>query len=589
MGNQELIIEVIKRYIKSRQSLNSAIMIKGKWGCGKTYFVKKILGQEIKDFLKTEDKRLYYITLNGLSNAKELIDRIQSIIVREAYGYLKNTKDEPEIIEIITGIDSICDEIKLQGWLNVARGVKKKIDNVISKNNIRSSVFIFDDLERCTISLKEVLGFINDLVEHELCKCIIIANEEEITNNEDFIKIKEKFISRTIEFIPNIEAFLASEWQSYRNLPLSNLSNENWKKFIDRNIYQYNLNLRTVQSSLYIANEVYSICIDRLLKNDFFLRQKVLYKLLADIYSIENYYKNGNSKPNSEDESEILGIYKLGDNLNTYLHTFKFIIDIVYDGIYNEEIILNQITYYIDSINMEGKLSPIIELKNFYFMEDDDIQEKLDLIHSNINKLNLNQISDFFNSLIPLLDLGFTYNQLTDFNQVLDLILEKIEINTIKSDYSYELLKCHTILEGEQAEKYTSAMEMVKKVLEDKEKIDNEYINKLLNDVNWTDKLKSDLKQNEYYYRKEKKYLSYFNLEDLLDKIKNSSNKQIVEFRDILYALYRRNYCKDSFTYDDETARSLINMLKSIEVNKKINKLTINYIINDLEESFPKD
>ena len=117
MGNQQLIIDFIKRYIRNKQDLNSAIMIKGKWGCGKTYFVKKILGYELKEFLKAENKRLYYITLNGLSNTKELMERIQSVIVREAYGYFKNSKSESETIEIITGIDEENNilEIELKG------------------------------------------------------------------------------------------------------------------------------------------------------------------------------------------------------------------------------------------------------------------------------------------------------------------------------------------------------------------------------------------------------------------------------------------------------------------------------------------
>lgn len=592
MGNQELIIDYIKRYIRNKQDLNSAIIIKGKWGCGKTYFVKKILGYELKEFLKAENKRLYYITLNGLSNTKELMERIQSVIVREAYGYFKNSKSESETIEIITGIDSIYDEIKLQGWLTVARGVKKKLDKVISKKNISSAVFIFDDLERCTISLKEVLGFINDLVEHELCKCIIIANEEEIAEKEDFVKIKEKFISRTIEFIPNIDVFLNNEWENYKNLPLGNLSYENWEKFVKTNIYQYNLNLRIVQSSLYITNEVYSIFINKSLKEDSRLIQNILYKLITDIYAIENYYKTGKPRPKNEDAGGVLGIYNLENNYDSYLKTFKFIFDIVYDGIYDEEIILDHITYYINSIKIEGKLSPITELKDYYYMEDEDIQEKLDLINSDINELNLTQISELFNFLIPLLDLGFTYNQLTDFNQVVDLILKKMKIynNITKGDYDYnfEILKSHTILKGEQAIKYHSAMKKVREVLEDKEKIDNEYINELLNDDDWINKLESDLKQNEYYYRKQKKYLVYFNLDNLLDKLKKSSNNQIVRFRDILYDLYRRSYCKESFSYDVETVKSLIDMLKSMEINKKINKLTIKYIINDLKKSFPE-
>lgn len=47
--------------------------------------------------------------------------------------------------------------------------------------NLSTFIFIFDDLERCECPLKEVFGFLNELVEHENTKVIIIANEKEIS------------------------------------------------------------------------------------------------------------------------------------------------------------------------------------------------------------------------------------------------------------------------------------------------------------------------------------------------------------------------------------------------------------------------
>lgn len=41
-------------------------------------------------------------------------------------------------------------------------------------------VLIFDDLERCKISIVEILGFINSFIEQDQIKTIIIANEDEI-------------------------------------------------------------------------------------------------------------------------------------------------------------------------------------------------------------------------------------------------------------------------------------------------------------------------------------------------------------------------------------------------------------------------
>lgn len=238
MGNQELITECIKKYIGNNINLDSAIMIKGNWGCGKTYYIKEILNPKLKDFLKKEKKHLCYITLNGLSSTKEFMKRIQSVIIKENYKYSKdNQKSDSEIMEIVTGIDAIYDDLNLQGWINIVLGAKKKIDKIIFEKKINSIVFIFDDVERCHIPLQEVLGIINDLIEHEQCKCVIIANEEEINEKENFLRTKEKFISRTIEFIPDLDSFFENEKKKYVNQPLGKLTDENWERFIKVNIH----------------------------------------------------------------------------------------------------------------------------------------------------------------------------------------------------------------------------------------------------------------------------------------------------------------------------------------------------------------
>ena len=45
----------------------------------------------------------------------------------------------------------------------------------------------------------------------------------------------------------------------------------------------------------------------------------------------------------------------------------------------------------------------------------------------------------------------------------------------------------------------------------------------------------------------------------------------------------------ESFINDIETALELVSKLETITINKKINKLTIKYIIGDLKASFSKD
>lgn len=588
MGNQELIIEYVKRYISNDVGLNTAIMIKGAWGCGKTYFIKEILGPKLKPLLEKKNNHLCYISLNGISSINELMKRIQSIVLKTNFIFKGELSSYD--IDIITGIDSIFDEINLQGLMNIAIGAKKKFEKRIVKNNLNTSVFVFDDLERCALPLKEILGAINDLVEHMKCKCIIVANEAEIDKVQDFTKIKEKFISRTIEFKPDINGFFTSQWEIYKNQPLGMLNNENWNAFMKEKSYSFDINLRTLQSVFSITNEIIEICKNVLSKENESITQHLLNKLINDVYKVEEYYKKGNPRPEINKE-EILGLYNLSDSSNLFFsfEIFNFIFQIVYDGEYNDNIILNHISNYIQNIKTKNILSPITELKNYPLLEDEVIQEKLDQIDSNIKEMSLNQACDLFNILIPLLDLGFQYHRYSDFNQVLDYILNKINIYDSENSLLYSVVENHTFLKNEQYNKFIEATQKVKERLREKSIPKSQNIEVLLASNDWLEKLQNDIKEKEYDYRNEKKYLSYFNQDILLKRLEQCSNNQLSKFRDLLYRMYRRQNCLDSFVNDVESAHLLINRLESINITKKINKATIKYLIGDLKVSFPKE
>ena len=54
-------------------------------------------------------------------------------------------------------------------------------DTIFKKfNDSRKRIFIFDDLERCSLPINEILGYINSLVEHESEKVLIVANQQAI-------------------------------------------------------------------------------------------------------------------------------------------------------------------------------------------------------------------------------------------------------------------------------------------------------------------------------------------------------------------------------------------------------------------------
>jgi hypothetical protein len=48
--------------------------------------------------------------------------------------------------------------------------------------SVKDKVLCFDDLERANINVVDILGYINNFVEHDNIKTIIICNEKEISN-----------------------------------------------------------------------------------------------------------------------------------------------------------------------------------------------------------------------------------------------------------------------------------------------------------------------------------------------------------------------------------------------------------------------
>ncbi len=112
------------------------------------------------------------------------------------------------------------------------------------------SLLIFDDLERCSINIENILGYINSFVESQYLKVVIIANEEEIsTEPEKYKKIKEKLIGKTFEIFPDFSGAL--------NEFLNQVHNQQAKDFLSKNLsFIQNLYRQAECMNLRILNQI---------------------------------------------------------------------------------------------------------------------------------------------------------------------------------------------------------------------------------------------------------------------------------------------------------------------------------------------
>lgn len=171
MKDQTIINQLIE-YIKEER-YNQAVLIDGDWGSGKTYFVKEKLIKALEQ--ANLKKKVYYISLYGISSTEEIMSEIYSSVFWEVFDNKFGEKNGENIQKGASFISKL-----------VATGMKyfnintSELPSLSDIQKIKKAIIIFDDLERCEIEINKTLGFINNLVEHNDVRVILIANQKEI-------------------------------------------------------------------------------------------------------------------------------------------------------------------------------------------------------------------------------------------------------------------------------------------------------------------------------------------------------------------------------------------------------------------------
>ena len=254
------LVESILDYIRSEYT-DYAIMINGEWGSGKTYFWNHKIKPRIES-MQVNGKRLtaIYMSLYGISNLEEISKKIFIETTQLMDKNLKKYMDS-------SGVSNIPEYAKT--GLDMANffGVTQNGDRLDYGQffSTDDKVLCFDDLERANVDVIDILGYINNFVEHDHIKTIIICNEKELSTklknsnlemktfiatylldkqNEltmktdkpmverirdtieyvfdkanDYERIKEKLIGETFEYAPEFNYIINGLLMRYENYP----------------------------------------------------------------------------------------------------------------------------------------------------------------------------------------------------------------------------------------------------------------------------------------------------------------------------------------------------------------------------------
>lgn len=189
--NREEIIGAIQEYIRDDKA-KYAVMIDGAWGTGKTFLYKNKLIDVINgiEYGKTERRENAYISLYGVSTIEALSKQVLSC-------YYLAPKDETgkKAVKVLQGVIGIASKAVSLSVTPVSISLDQLTSGIVDMVSIGKMVICFDDLERCTIPLNELFGFINNLVEHCECKVIILADETNMGKIYANTKLEEKYLA----------------------------------------------------------------------------------------------------------------------------------------------------------------------------------------------------------------------------------------------------------------------------------------------------------------------------------------------------------------------------------------------------------
>jgi len=398
--------EHIRSFLDYYRDLNLApeyaVLLKGKWGSGKTWFIRDYIE---KRELNGKEKTVLVVSLYGLRPFAE----IEQKFFEQLHPVL-SSKGAALVGKIAKGFLKTAVKIDLNdnAEASVSGSEVAELNLPSYLTNTSGCLLVFDDLERCTMPIAATMGYINHLVEMQGYKAIILANEDEIekcgknkkskiakkyvnSRFKNYGKIKEKLIGRTFEVVADKQGAL-SHFLDLLEGGKGKKVLENSRKVI---LEIYNTsghnNLRALRQSLFdlqrLLKHIPSKCYDKPALIETIIRLFLIFSLEiksgsmhatdigGDLFYRSSYHLSGSQKKSEKTEyAKIIEKYETV-NPHDILWDAELWIEIFDKGLISE----NRIAKQIDQTEYfyEETLESWRILWHFWQLDDDTFEKAL--------------------------------------------------------------------------------------------------------------------------------------------------------------------------------------------------------------------
>ncbi len=634
MNNE--ILNVIKEYA-TEPNTDYAILLDGEWGSGKTFFVLNSVVKELKEIKapnSDENVKVIYVSVYGFTSSEQLDEAIADEIIKcwneNELSKKKSKVNFNKAFEVIGSKANAVLKNLNPNFLNIDFQSFKKV--LATFQNYSNYFIIIDDIERCNMPVNELFGHINSYVEHEGVKILLVANEKEIEKNQlctdlelkyltsalsikkqeneiskndiekrayelfsdelSYNKIKEKLVRYTLHYSPDIESnyitMLENIIEDKKIIEILDEEKSDIILFLSRTD---SFNLRTLKFALDIVNKVYKILSNVQVTNLDGKYEKICLKEVIYYIFIASFnYKAGKELKSDKENNRILNSHS---NINAFERDyieFYFINDIVKYGITNRASIIVSFDLSVGRIEKLNtkKDDPLNKLKYYWEMDDGEIEESLNDLHQKIirGEYDASYFAAIVLILVKLEMIGFKVEIL---NKIFISLKQAVE-GKICDKLKLNMLSVENDREKELFNSKIKELEMC--INDNNDKMLKEKFQRIFNGIDFVDKFYSfyEENQNNKFITKEKKLLSFAEVDIVVNAISRVNAREVREFGRVLNTIYGFSNISEYFGNDKDFVFELIDKLEKIDKSSYtiMKKYNLEFLLESLRNIYTR-
>lgn len=601
--------KIVEKYLK-KENTQSAILINGVWGSGKTFYLKS----QLKEIIEKNNLKVMYISLNGISSIESLEHKLFLHFIP------KLGENQSDLVKSITNISTnIANATTKLFFRTEATDLLK--GSTVKSFNFKKYCICLDDLERCKIPIDELIGYLSEFTEHKHTKCIILADEEKIKKQKSnkllahkYDEIKEKIISRVLNFNPELVDVFPKLIEKYKSKRIFYKFLNESKTFIIsvfkeqksknlRNIIFYLDILEALHTNIkktdqkYINEVLFSTAIFSIEfkngnltskdSNDF----KEFGNINKDWYSriVSNFLNDKSNKPRKKSNPELFYDRYLANRIDQYFFypsIYKFVLSGYLDNKKLKQELENR-----EPEKISEEITSFRKLLNYKFRELDDNE------FENLSKYVLEKAATGFywmydykqiaNFYFHFLENGLISISKKDLEETL---LDGLKISAKRKEFNiatFETLKHFNTPDQDTKKILNKIFEIHNKLQSERDTDISKQLSKIITN--------NQIKELALLFSKQKfnkVFLPLVNVNNFVNAVKSSENKMIFSLCEIFKDRYDYGNVIDFMASDLEFLNKITKKLKTykstLKPEEKVRNFNLNEFINALEEVVKK-